>query len=671
VIGVVRFRAFFAWALLVPSSVLVSLTLSGSAGATVNGGEITGVCAGATSGTTFTLSADCDTTAPLTVPDGFTVNGAGHTITAHDPGPGVPFDGGVLTNDPTGHSMNIEDLTIKGTGFAVDGCAASTLNGIFFNDAGGSVRDVVVQDITIHSGCGTGIGIRANATAGVARTVTITNAAVSGYSAGGLIASGLMTMTVSASTVGPPEALSPGTISQNGVQYGGVGANAEAGGTMTDSVIYGSGFGDASDVGTAVLLFGAAGVTLLGNTITGAGTDAGVDVEANSTGVLITRNDIGRTAPDSPDSFGIGVNVDAGSSAIVTCNTFSGWKTDISGVPPQSVCVTTTTLPSGTVHVAYSAAVAAVGGTAPYTWSLASGSLPPGLSISPSGTITGVPTMAGTFTFTIKATDSVAATATQTLTITVAGGSQGYWLGAADGGVFNFGVAGFSGSTGNLRLNAPVVGMASTAVGGYWLVASDGGVFSFGAPFLGSMGGQPLSASVVGIAATPDGGGYYLVGADGSVFPFGDAVFHGSMQGKALNKPVVGIGVTPDNGGYYLAASDGGVFTFGDAVFHGSMGGTKLNKPVVGMAVDNVTSGYWLVAADGGVFSLGAPFLGSMGGRALNASVVGMAATADDNGYRFVGADGGVFCFGVAEFHGSMGGIHLNGPVVGMSSIGP
>jgi Putative Ig domain len=665
-----RIRALVACALVATSSVVVSVTLSSSAGATVPGGDIT-VCPHTTNGTTVTLTADCDTTAPLTVPDGFTVDGAGHTITAHDPGPGVPFDGGVLTNDPTGHSMNIEALTIKGTSFAEDGCAAPILNGIFFNDAGGSVSNVVVQDITIHTGCGTGIGIRANATAGVARTVTITNARVSGYSAGGLIASGMMTMNVSASTVGPPETLFPAIIAQNGVQYGGTGVNAGAGGTITDSTIYGSGFGDSSDVGTAVLLFGASGVTLSSDTITGAGTDVGVDVEANSIGALITRNQIGRTTPDSPDSFGIGVSVDAGSSAIVTCNTFSGWVTDVSGVAPQPVCITTTTVPSGTQHVPYSATLAAVGGTAPYTWSLASGSLPPGLSISSSGTITGTPTTAGTFTFTIKATDSVAATATQSFSLTVAVGSQGYWLGAADGGVFNFGVAGFFGSTGSLRLNAPVVGIANTPAGGYWLVASDGGVFSFGAPFFGSMGGRPLLAPIVGMAATPDGGGYYLVGADGSVFPFGDAVFHGSMQGTALNKPVVGIGVTPDNGGYYLAASDGGVFTFGDAVFHGSMGGTKLNKPVVGMAVDNVTSGYWLVAADGGVFSLGAPYLGSMGGKPLNAPVVGMAATVDDNGYRFAATDGGVFCFGIAEFHGSMGGIRLNRPVVGMSSIGP
>ena len=58
---------------------------------------------------------------------------------------------------------------------------------------------------------------------------------------------------------------------------------------------------------------------------------------------------------------------------------------------------------------------------------------------------------------------------------------KGYWLVASDGGIFNYGDAGFYGSAGSLPLNKPVVGMAATPDGkGYWLVASDGGVFNYG-----------------------------------------------------------------------------------------------------------------------------------------------------------------------------------------------
>src|ERR1700730_7701621 len=65
--------------------------------------------------------------------------------------------------------------------------------------------------------------------------------------------------------------------------------------------------------------------------------------------------------------------------------------------------------------------------------------------------------------------------------------------------------------------------------GGYCLVASDGGLFAFGnARFFGSTGNLRLNQPVVGMAATPDGGGYWLVAADGGVFSFGDAPFHGS-----------------------------------------------------------------------------------------------------------------------------------------------
>jgi hypothetical protein len=113
--------------------------------------------------------------------------------------------------------------------------------------------------------------------------------------------------------------------------------------------------------------------------------------------------------------------------------------------------------------------------------------------------------------------------------------------------VFAFGDARFFGSTGALRLNRPVVGMAATPTGrGYWLVASDGGVFAFGdARFLGSAGALRLVRPVVGIAATPTGRGYLLAASDGGIFTYGDAVFHGSAATRLLPAPVVGIGIQP------------------------------------------------------------------------------------------------------------------------------
>ncbi len=68
---------------------------------------------------------------------------------------------------------------------------------------------------------------------------------------------------------------------------------------------------------------------------------------------------------------------------------------------------------------------------------------------------------------------------------------------------------------GGTHLNGSIIGMAPAHNGqGYWLAAADGGVFGFGtAPYVGSMGGQSLPNPVVAMAATPDGGGYWLLPA--------------------------------------------------------------------------------------------------------------------------------------------------------------
>jgi hypothetical protein len=163
-------------------------------------------------------------------------------------------------------------------------------------------------------------------------------------------------------------------------------------------------------------------------------------------------------------------------------------------------------------------------------------------------------------------------------------------------------------------LNQPVVGMAPTPDGkGYWLVAADGGVFNFGdAGFFGSMGAVRLNQPIVGMAVTPDGGGYWLVASDGGIFNFGNAGFFGSMGAVRLNKPIVGMAATADGGGYWLVASDGGIFNLGDAGFYGSLGAVHLNAPIVGMAATHDGGGYWLAGADGGVFNVGdAGFYGS------------------------------------------------------------
>ena len=104
-----------------------------------------------------------------------------------------------------------------------------------------------------------------------------------------------------------------------------------------------------------------------------------------------------------------------------------------SGTPQQSVqqalsiavytglTISTTSLPNGTVNSTYSATLKSVGGTGTITWSISQGSLPTGLNLSASGTISGTPTAAGTSNFTVSASDSSTPpqTKTQALSITI------------------------------------------------------------------------------------------------------------------------------------------------------------------------------------------------------------------------------------------------------------
>ncbi|MBB4606318.1 uncharacterized protein YhjY with autotransporter beta-barrel domain [Xanthomonas arboricola] len=87
--------------------------------------------------------------------------------------------------------------------------------------------------------------------------------------------------------------------------------------------------------------------------------------------------------------------------------------------PP--IVVAPSTLPAATRGTAYSQALSASGGTAPYTYTLASGTLPAGLTLASNGTLSGTATVEGSFNFTVTATDAGSFTGNQAYTLTVAG----------------------------------------------------------------------------------------------------------------------------------------------------------------------------------------------------------------------------------------------------------
>jgi hypothetical protein len=253
---------------------------------------------------------------------------------------------------------------------------------------------------------------------------------------------------------------------------------------------------------------------------------------------------------------------------------------------------------------------------------------------------------------------------------------HGYWLVGSDGGIFTFGSAQFYGSTGNLKLQRPIVGITPTAdYGGYWLVASDGGVFSFGdTQFYGSIPGlglnpagsglsHSLNAPIIGIVPSADGQGYFMVASDGGVFTFGDAQFEGSCPGIGGCSGAA-VAVVPDaaGNGYWLVTATGNVYAFGDA---SSGGQNPFNAPVVSAARTGGGTGFEILLSNGAVFPQGdAEFYGSCSAPS-GCSGEPTAILAEANGgYWIATATGNVYAFGDAPNDGGMGGQHLNGSII-------
>lgn len=82
-----------------------------------------------------------------------------------------------------------------------------------------------------------------------------------------------------------------------------------------------------------------------------------------------------------------------------------------------TITLSPSTLSNGRIGASYSQTLTASGGAAPYSFSVSSGSLPPGLTLSSSGTISGIPTAEGTYAFSVKAVDSEQCSANSAYTI--------------------------------------------------------------------------------------------------------------------------------------------------------------------------------------------------------------------------------------------------------------
>ncbi|MFM8558630.1 MAG: putative Ig domain-containing protein, partial [bacterium] len=88
-------------------------------------------------------------------------------------------------------------------------------------------------------------------------------------------------------------------------------------------------------------------------------------------------------------------------------------------VPGNTVTIAPSTLAQAVAGEPYSTTFSALGATSPVTWSLASGALPPGLTLSGTGVLSGTPTLGGTFGFAVRATEPSGCRTTRSLTLEV------------------------------------------------------------------------------------------------------------------------------------------------------------------------------------------------------------------------------------------------------------
>lgn len=213
-------------------------------------------CAVNNNGSSYTLLADCTTTQTLLLPNGYTLNGAGFSITATDP-VGGHFLGAVVKNG--GATAHVTNVTITALGLAnvCDG-GDDRLRGILFDGAGGSITNTTVTGVRQGlSGCqeGNAIEVR-NAPfdkTGSDLAVSITNNTVSNYQKNGITANGSVAATITGNLItgdGPVT-----YIAQNGLQVG-FGATA----VVNNNRVAGNNYTPASFVACGFLIFQADGI---------------------------------------------------------------------------------------------------------------------------------------------------------------------------------------------------------------------------------------------------------------------------------------------------------------------------------------------------------------------------------------------------------------------------
>ena len=208
--------------------IILAVVVSTAALILIGGGQTAiaaTTCTFTTVGSTMTLDGDCTTDATIVIPDGYTLDGAGHTITAVDPS-GGHFLGAVVKN--AGATAHVKKLTVTASGLANvcdPGSPTDTrLRGILFDGASGSITHNTVVDINQGaSGCQEGNAIEVrnapfDGTHPGTVTVEVAHNEISDWQKTGIVANGDVNVSIHHNAVGA--SATQDDLAANSIQLG-------------------------------------------------------------------------------------------------------------------------------------------------------------------------------------------------------------------------------------------------------------------------------------------------------------------------------------------------------------------------------------------------------------------------------------------------------------------
>jgi uncharacterized protein with beta-barrel porin domain/carbon monoxide dehydrogenase subunit G len=354
---------------------------------------------------TVTVNAPTLAIAPTTVPNGTVSSAYSQTISAT--GGTAPYTYAITAGSlPTGLSLNTSTGTLSGTPTAsgtfnftvratdansatgaraysvvisgippvagavsVTVAANSSANPITLNLSGGAATSVAVASAASHgTATASGTSITYTPTAGYSGVDSFTYTASNGS---GTSSPATISITVSAPTI----SISPSVLS------------AFIAGSAYSQTISATG-------GTAPYTYA----------ITAGSLPAGLSLNT-STGVI-------SGTPTNPGAYNFTVTA-TDDNSVTSSRSYSGT------VVAATIIVSPTTLSNLTVGTAFSNTLSASGGTAPYTFTITSGTLPTGTTLGTGGILSGTPTSAGTYNFTVTATDASSTTGARAYSVTV------------------------------------------------------------------------------------------------------------------------------------------------------------------------------------------------------------------------------------------------------------